>query len=137
MRFRHSTGERLLADQLSRQLILVVDDEPAVRQMTRRVLEAAGYRVLEADSGAGALGILERDGVDAVITDMRMPGMTGEELAAHLVLMTPHLPILFVSGWEEHLDSAVLAGPVLAKPFRADQLIGSIREMLSGQTHLT
>lgn len=121
-----------LADQLSRELILVVDDEPAVRQMTRRMLEAAGYRVVESDDGTDALGILEQGGVDAVVTDMRMPGMTGEELAAHLALMTP--PILMVSGYQDHLASIGLAGPILGKPFRADQLIGSIREMLSGQT---
>ena len=123
-----------LADQLSRELILVVDDEPAVRQMTRRMLEAAGYRVVESDDGTDALGILEQGWVDAVVTDMRMPGMPGEELAAHLALMTPHPPILMVSGYQDHLDSIGLAGPILGKPFRADQLIGSIREMLSGQT---
>ena len=114
-------------------VILVVDDEDLVREMTRRSLEGAGYHVLEASDGARALGILMQGGVDVVVTDIRMPGMDGWELAGRLAAMSPHPPILFISGYDAHLGSTGFPGPVLAKPFRSEQLVESVRHLLLGR----
>jgi two-component system cell cycle sensor histidine kinase/response regulator CckA len=111
--------------------ILVVDDMEAVRQLARRVLEAGGYRVHEAADGVEALACLARDGkVDLVLTDLRMPNMDGWELATHLAGRSPRVPVLFMSGYDEHLGSQSLLGPVLPKPFTSDQLYERIRGLL-------
>jgi CheY-like chemotaxis protein len=70
--------------------------------------------------------------VDLVVTDIRMPVMDGWELAAHLRSMTPSPPILFISGYDAHVGPQNLPGPVLAKPFRPDQLAASVRRLLEG-----
>jgi CheY-like chemotaxis protein len=62
----------------------VVDDDPGVRELTRRILGRAGSEVLEAESGLQALELLDQGPVDAVIADIRMPGMDGWELSAYL-----------------------------------------------------
>lgn len=111
---------------------MVVDDNEDIRRFVRRVLEAAGYQVWEAGDGVEALAWLTRGVVDVVVTDIRMPTMDGWELATHLKSMSPCPPILFISGYDAHLGSGNLPGPVLAKPFRADQLVTSVRQLLIG-----
>lgn len=107
--------------------------------MTRRILEEAGYRVGEAENGARALGILMQGGIDAVVTDIRMPGIDGWELAGRLSLMTPRPAVLFMSGFDVHLASqdSGAGAPVLAKPFRPEQLIHAVQRMLPGQQPLS
>jgi CheY-like chemotaxis protein len=112
-------------------LILVVDDVESVRQLTRRSLEHAGHRVLEAGDGVEALACLaENPTVELVVTDLRMPNMDGWELATRLSGRSPRLPVLFMSGFDEHLASATVAGRVLPKPFTPEQLDERIREVL-------
>ena len=110
--------------------VLVVDDEDAVREVIRRVLEEAGYKVWEAREGSEALRLLTECVIDAVITDIRMPGMDGWQLAALLKLLTPPRPVLFISGYAAHLGAIALPGPVLAKPFKPAQLIDALRRLL-------
>jgi CheY-like chemotaxis protein len=120
------------ADHHRVPVVLVVDDEDLVREMSGRTLQRAGYQVVEASDGARALGILMQGGVDAVVTDIRMPGMDGWELAGRLAMMTPRPPILFMSGYDIHSGSTNFAGPFLAKPFRSEQLVASVRRLLAG-----
>jgi two-component system cell cycle sensor histidine kinase/response regulator CckA len=110
-------------------VVLVVDDEDLVREVTRRALESAGYQVVEASNGARALGILMQGGVDAMVTDIRMPGMDGWELAGRVTMMTPRPAILFMSGYDAHVDTT-LSVPVLAKPFRPELLVDNVRQAL-------
>src|SRR5690606_38621252 len=83
------------------ETILVVEDEAAIRAVVRRVLERAGYVVLEADSGHEARRrIAEHAGLlHLVMTDLVMPGMTGAELAAELRRTHPEIRILLTSGY--------------------------------------
>jgi two-component system cell cycle sensor histidine kinase/response regulator CckA len=112
-------------------VILVVDDEEGVRAVTRRMLEAGGYRVVTAAHGAQALKVLAADGpVDAVVTDLRMPVMGGRELADHLVREWPDLPVLFMSGFDVYVGEVRLPGPVLAKPFDCDALTAALSQVL-------
>ena len=110
--------------------VLVVEDEALVRSILRRTLETAGYQVWDAANGAQALGFLTQGVVDVIVTDIRMPAMDGWELAAHLRTMTPRLPILFMSGYDVHLGTSNLPGPVLPKPFRPEQLLDAVRRLL-------
>jgi len=109
--------------------ILVVEDEDGLRLMMREVLEAAGFRVCEADEGFQALSVLlQGRPVDLVLTDIRMPRMDGCELAAHMAALALKVPILFVTGYGNELELNALPGPVLAKPFRPEQLVAFVRQ---------
>jgi PAS domain S-box-containing protein len=118
------------------ELVLVVEDDDGVRWMTRRVLEDAGYRVLEAAHGQAALERLSEDGagVRLVITDVVMPGMGGRELAERLAQLRPELPVLFTSGYTdgEILRRGLLQpGAVFVqKPFAPDSIVRIVRERL-------
>jgi len=116
--------------------VLIVEDEDALRATIRRLLQAEGYNVLEAENGANALEMLSRedtDGVALVLTDLRMPVMDGRQLAAALARARPALPIVFMSGFTAQLMDMRLVSPhfvFLAKPFNSKDLLGIIRREL-------
>jgi PAS domain S-box-containing protein len=117
------------------QTILVVEDEEAVRTLTRRALEGAGYRVLAAVSGADALALMTRHPApDLLLTDLVMPGMSGREVARRLTQRSPGLPVLYMSGYSD--DAALrqdLDQPLLQKPFDVESLLRHVRLALAGQ----
>jgi PAS domain S-box-containing protein len=119
------------------ETLLVVEDEPIVRSMAVRVLQGAGYTVLDAGDGAEALQLLAAApgrSIDLLVTDVVMPRLGGPELAAQLRAERPGLKVLFVSGYTERavdLQSAI--GPLtalLAKPFAGPALTHKVRELL-------
>jgi two-component system cell cycle sensor histidine kinase/response regulator CckA len=116
--------------------ILVVEDEDALRAAIRRLLQDAGYQVLEAENGASALTILsdaESRGISLVLTDLRMPVMDGRQLAAALARRRPSLPIVFMSGFTAQLMDLRLVSPqlaFLAKPFRNSDLLAAVEGQL-------
>ncbi|MGC4122595.1 MAG: response regulator [Myxococcales bacterium] len=118
------------------ELILVVDDEPLVLNVTRPLLERAGYSVLTAASGAEALSILEkeRSRIGLVLLDMVMPGMSGAEAFRRLRGLRPDLRVLLVSGYADSEEArALLREPhvgFLAKPYRLEELSAKIRDVL-------
>jgi two-component system, cell cycle sensor histidine kinase and response regulator CckA len=121
------------------ELILVVDDDRAVRHAMLRILRHAGYRVAEADGSAHALVEFERLGasVALVLTDILMPGMSGEELVRTLRERQPALKVVFVSGYA---TKAVTDGgmddeqrAVLPKPFDQQRLLTLVREVLDAE----
>lgn len=107
--------------------ILTVEDEPEVLDLVRAMLTHAGHSVVGAASGREALELFARDGVDLVITDLGMPGMTGLALAEQLKAQRP-VPIVLMTGWAEDLDDVTAAGVdvVLAKPFTREKLFEAI-----------
>jgi CheY-like chemotaxis protein len=116
--------------------VLVVDDEPGVREIAARYLERAGFRVLEGRDGVHALELVEREGPpQLVLTDMMMPGIGGTELARRLKERWPALPILFMSGFsseELRRQGAIFSeGDLIEKPFTPDQLVANVAEALS------
>ena len=121
-----------------RPLILLVDDEPAVRLMMARALSAHGYEVRTAADGQAAITILEGLGTlpAIAITDLRMTGGSGEELARLLARRYPELPVIFMTAYVALYRTAYLPGPILEKPFRADQLCELIRSVLTASSGL-
>lgn len=116
--------------------VLVVEDDPLVRTMARRALADAGFDVLEAANGREALTlIMEHDEVDAVLTDLAMPELGGQELARRLSELRPGLPVIFMSGYtDDDLSRRGLlaAGiPYLEKPFSPEALGRMLRTVLS------
>jgi two-component system, cell cycle sensor histidine kinase and response regulator CckA len=116
--------------------VLVVDDEPGVREIASRYLERGGFRVLEARDGVQALELVDREGPpQLVLTDMMMPGIGGAELARRLKQRWPALPILFMSGFssaELREQGAIFSdGDLIEKPFTPDGLMASAAAAVS------
>jgi two-component system cell cycle sensor histidine kinase/response regulator CckA len=120
------------------ETVLLVEDEESVRQLVRETLEAKGYKVLEAENGEVALRLAEKlpEPVDALITDVVMPGMSGRELSARLSKSCPTTKVLYLSGYTE--DAIVHEGVLdagtafLQKPFTLQALARKLREVLAG-----
>jgi two-component system cell cycle sensor histidine kinase/response regulator CckA len=110
--------------------ILVVEDEPALRAITRQVLAEHGYRVLEAASATEALEALRQhpeDGIDLLVTDVVLPGINGRQLAELLLADRPRLKVLYVSGYTDdaiaHRGILETGTQFLAKPYTAQALL--------------
>lgn len=121
------------------ELVLVAEDEESVRNLTRRVLEEAGFRVLAAANGAQALEIARTCGepVKLLLTDVVMPGMSGKELASRLSSSNADMKVLYMSGYTDNaiVHHGVLdpGTHVLAKPFAATDLLRMVRLVLDGK----
>ncbi|MGH9746426.1 MAG: response regulator [Candidatus Acidiferrales bacterium] len=117
--------------------ILVVEDDDAVRRMTREFLKIGGYTVLEARSGADAIQFMERreQPIDLVLTDVLMPGMKGRELVERLAKLRAGIKVLYMSAYTE--DAAINIGVLspgtafIEKPFSPEDLSKKVREVLS------
>jgi hypothetical protein len=121
----HPTGET----------VLVVEDEDAVRHACRRILERAGFNVLEAINGYQALAELSDQPLDLLLTDVIMPGgLTGRQLAEELQQGRPELRVLFMSGY--NADAIATRGvldpgiSIVEKPFTSSDLLSKVRELL-------
>jgi signal transduction histidine kinase/CheY-like chemotaxis protein len=115
--------------------VLVAEDDPTLQEVARRTLEQSGYRVLTAATGPDALRIMEQDprAIDALLTDLAMPGLSGPELSAQARVVRPELKVLFVSGFADDVtvDGLEKAGdPILMKPYSPAELTARMRELL-------
>jgi two-component system cell cycle sensor histidine kinase/response regulator CckA len=121
----------MVETQAKRESILLVEDEPAVRQLFALALTRAGYHVYEARNGQEALKIFDQHGdtIDMLLTDMRMPYMGGAELAHQLRGRRRTLRLLCISGYPGSLDDD-LATDFLAKPFSREDLLKKVRQVL-------
>jgi len=120
------------------ETVLLVEDAAPVRALARRILEARGYRVLDAPDGPSALDLSARHGggIDILVTDVVMPGMSGRELAERLAPERARMKVLYTSGFTD--DAMVRQGVLnagvafLQKPFVPDTLARKVREVLDG-----
>ncbi len=118
------------------ETVLVVEDEPAIRGVIRRLLEMSAYTVLDAGTPAEALELAGsyEQAIDLLLTDVVLPGMSGRELAEQLQVRRPGLTVLYMSGYTD--DAVVHQGRLdpdtafLQKPFAPDALLRRIREVL-------
>jgi signal transduction histidine kinase/ActR/RegA family two-component response regulator len=124
------------------ETILLVEDADWVRKLARQVLEGAGYRVLEASSADAAISMCETSNngtrIDLLLTDVVMPGMSGDDMSKRVLVKRPNLPVLYMSGYT---DDAIVQHGVLEpginfiqKPFSPDALALKVREVLDARS---
>jgi signal transduction histidine kinase len=124
------------------ETVLLVEDEPAVRDLARRALVDQGYAVIDVSGGDAAFARLasDRRAVDLVVCDVAMPSMSGPEFVRRLQQVYPETPVLFVSGYpgedlvERGLDRLA---PFLQKPFTGEQLAREVRRLIDAQKGVT
>nr|MBI3611977.1 response regulator [Nitrospirota bacterium] len=122
------------------ETILLVEDEPGVRELAREFLCEAGYTVLEAQNGADALRLCQSctKPIHLVVTDVMMPGLNGPELAEQLAAMRPGIQVLYMSGYtDEARVHWRLSNPepnFLMKPFSSETLVHKVRAILDART---
>jgi PAS domain S-box-containing protein len=117
------------------ELILVVDDEIAIRETTREFLESHHYQVITAGSGSEAIALYHQhqDKLQLVITDMMMPSMSGQSMIQSLRVLNSHLKIIAFSGLVANEKIAIAAGvnAFLAKPFSSQELLSQVHHVLT------
>jgi len=132
----------LARDTSDKRVVLVVDDDSAVRDITTTRLGEAGYAIREAGSGLAAIQALEADpAVDLAVLDFAMPGMNGVEVATVIRSRWPAIQILFVTGYADHtaLSQVDVGGDdrVVQKPFRGEDLERKVASILERRPRLT
>lgn len=126
------------AQQTGHTTVLVVDDEEGVRMLARRILESAGYQVIEAVNGAEGVKMIEANPqVDLLMADLDMPVMRGEDMAVRIRAIRPTLRCLYVTA---HIDALMDERPLLwdgeaflEKPFSSASLVEAVRLLLTGR----
>lgn len=116
--------------------ILVVDDEPAVRELIVRALQEAGYEVVAVKDGEAGLEAAKSAGVpyDLVLTNSYMPTMTGEQLIGHLRELFPRLPILHLDDLSHPIGPNAEMVPTLYKPFSITALLEAVALAIAERT---
>ena len=132
--FSTNTGEVPMGSET----VLLTEDEQDVREIAREFLESGGYRVIEAKDGVEAIELANRyrGEIQLLVTDMVMPGMTGQELAVQLQSEHPGLCVVFMSGYSEHAATEMAnADPsvrLMTKPFSRAAILRTVGEILRG-----
>ncbi len=115
--------------------ILIVDDEPAVRDIVAKFLAFRGYEVDVADGGSDGLAAFQSKGFDLVLTDLGMPGMSGWQVAREVKLLKPQTLVILMTGWSADLDPAKVKESgvdcIVHKPFDVDEIEKLVREAVA------
>ena len=110
--------------------VLLVEDDEGVRSSVAETLSEGGFEVLEAASGDEALQYLTgTPSIAILVTDLRMPGMTGWEVARRVRTVLPDVPVIYATGYVEAMEPPVTGSMFLLKPYRVTQLVSAIRAL--------
>jgi CheY-like chemotaxis protein len=120
------------------ETVLVVEDEAALREVTRRILSRHGYSVLTASGGIEAIALARHHhgDIDVLVTDIIMPVMLGKDVAAAVTALRPGVPVIYMSGYARSMlmsNGSLERGVVLLeKPIAEDDLLRTVRQVLEG-----
>jgi CheY-like chemotaxis protein len=112
------------------KVILVVDDDDDVRETAVDLVESLGYRVASAANAQDALRLVLNDKIDAVLTDVMMPGMNGFQLAERIRAVKPGMPVICVTGYAGVVEDARHCDVLLEKPYRAATIAKTLKAVL-------
>ncbi len=116
--------------------VLVVDDEAGVRRVMKRILEAEGYRVRLAANGAEGLDCLDREPIELILLDLKMPEMSGPDFLRQTRKEHGAVPVIIITGYPESrlIQEAMKYGPftLLAKPIERNQVLQALHTILNG-----
>ncbi|MBF0462126.1 MAG: sigma-54-dependent Fis family transcriptional regulator [Magnetococcales bacterium] len=117
------------------QTILLVDDDPTLREVMKIAIESMGHEVLVAADGVAALACLDLEPVDLLLTDLRMPGMSGRELLGEVKRRLPQLPVVMMTAYSSVRDAVEIikegAFDYITKPIEMDELEATLRNALN------
>jgi len=120
-----------------RARVLVIDDDPDIREILGYLLTTLGYDTHAAADGVEGLALFHQERYDLVLTDLGMPGLSGWEVARLAKLERAGIPVVLVTGWGDHIDLDEARGRgvdwILTKPFRAEGVQEVVGRALSGQ----
>ena len=133
------SGKKMIRPEVGRHRILVVDDEPTVRDAIKMLLSFEGHDVETAGSGPDALALIQKEQFDLILTDYAMPAMTGEELATAIKAARPKQPVGMITAYAPMLQASgePLKGVdfVISKPFALPELRAALARALPGETN--
>jgi len=120
-----------------RPTLLIVDDEAQILSALKRSLRSEGYDIVTVENGAAALRILDARGVDAILSDHKMPGMSGVQLLARAAEIRPHAVRMLITGWTKEIPpeqlEAVGICALVTKPWDDAKLKATLRQVLGGE----
>jgi PAS domain S-box-containing protein len=129
-----------MAHQFRQTTVLVVEDETSLREAIAKILRKNGFEVLEAHNGSAAIDLLRsnRNGINVILLDMTMPGPSSHEVVAEAVEARPDVRVILTSAYGEEIAKAAGSAPqirgFLRKPFRLEELMQMLRNVLSSET---
>jgi len=119
-------GKEEKAEESCKENILIIDDEPAIRELLCDILQSRGYKAVAVDDSLKGIELFEKEEFDIVFTDLSMPEMSGWEVADRLKSLNPEVVIVMVTGWGTQVDSRKLKAHsvdlLMAKPFEVKKL---------------
>lgn len=113
--------------------LLCIDDEVSILELRKLLLQQQGYDVRTADSGEKGLGLFRQEAIDAVLLDYLMPGMKGDEVAREIRRLSPHTPIILVTGFLSLEQSQICdVDAFVTKGQSPEVLLATLRKLLAG-----
>jgi PAS domain S-box-containing protein len=116
----------------ARETLLIAEDDDSLRRLMVEILGTWGYRVLDAKDGDQAIAVANGVRLDLLITDLRLPGMSGVEIARNLLEIQPGVGVLYITGTPDAIEDES-CHPLLVKPFTLEQLTSLVREVLDAR----
>jgi two-component system response regulator MprA len=116
--------------------VLIVDDDPGVRDSLKKVLHAAGYQVMLAAGGLEAIAHVQAHAIDLILLDMSLPNQNGWETCRHFARAHPSVPVIVMTGESGQFKTALSAGAsaLMEKPPGAEQLLQVVQQLVTKST---
>ncbi|MGY8706084.1 response regulator [Bradyrhizobium sp. 18BD] len=114
--------------------VLLVEDDPLIREFVVEALRDAGYHVIHASTGEEALDWCKRHVADVLVTDVRLPGkLDGWQIAEHCRESHPELPVIYITGYSPTTPHPVPGSRIVKKPFHPHEIVRTVQELSGGK----